>query len=280
MFSKFLTQISSFFFKDLVLMFKDNLKSFEKVLDYTGINEDSVSYISNILFIALFFLIVIEFALIFLMIKLNILFNIFSFFITVFIAFTFSFMIFLLLYKYPYYLLDAIKKEIGDEFNRTIRHLSVLKDENLTIEDVLKVFENLENNDLLSKEAKKIMALTNYNHNLRDTFKSIISETYSEIEKNFFRKLIDVIDKKENLNQVVSDFLSSLEQSRREISEQKKSRINLLFLMYIFLFFLFIIILVILFFTFSDYLYLKDALLVFAIIFGIIEFILVIILYK
>lgn len=280
MFSKFLTKISGFFFRDIVVSFKDNLKGFEKVLDYTGINEDSVSYVSNILFISLFFLIIIEFSLIFLMIKLNILFNLLSFFVTVFISFTFSFMIFLLLFKYPYYLLDGIKKQISDEFDKTIRHLSVLRDEKLTINDVLNVFLNLENNEILSKEARKIISLTNYNHNLRDTFKSIISETYSEVEKNFFRKMIDVIDKKEELNQVVIDFLTSLEQSRREISEQKKSRVNLLFLMSIFLFFVFIIILVILFFSFSDYFFLKDALLIFAIIFGVIEFILIFILYK
>lgn len=280
MFSKFLTQISSFFFKEIVLKFKYNLKSFEKILDYTGINESYVTYLSNILFISLFFLIVVEFSLIFLMIKLNILFNILSFFVTVFIAFTSAFMIFLLLYKYPYYLLSTKKKKIDVEFNTTIRHLSVLKDEKLSITDVLNVFKNLENNDILSKEAIKIINMTKNNQSLRDTFKTIIYETYSEVEKNFFRKMIDVIDGKENLNQVVSDFLSALEQSRREISEQKKSSVNILFLMSIFLFFFFIIILVILFITLQDYFILRDALLIFAIVFGILEFLLIILLYK
>ncbi len=280
MFSKFLTKISSYFFKDLIIKLKPNLTGFEKVLSYTEINEDTVTYLSNILFLSLFSLIIIEFGLIFLMIRLNILFNLLSFFITIVISFTFSFMIFLLLYKYPYYLLDIKKKKIDEEFTRNIRHLSVLKDENLSIQDVLNIFKNLENNDLLSKEARKIISLTKQNHNLRDTFKAIISETYSEVEKNFFRKLISVIDKKEDLNQVVSDFLNSLEQSRKEISEQKKSRVNLLFLISIFLFFFFIIILILIFMTVTNLSLLKEMLMIFAIVFSIVEFILVLILFK
>jgi hypothetical protein len=280
MFSKFLTNISLFFLKDIVMQFKSTFKNFDRVLEYTGINEDSISYISNISFISIFFLIVIEFAFIYLMIRLGILFNLFSFFITIFISFTFAFMIFLLLFKYPFFILNKIKKEIGSEFQRSIKHLSVLRDENLTIKDVLNVFENLENNELLSREAKKIIALNKRNHNLKDTFKSIISETYSEVEKNFFRKLIEVIDKKEDLNQVILDFLTSLEQSKRELSEQKKSRINILFLMSIFLFFFFIVILIIFFITFTDYFLLKESLLIFSIIFAVIEFILIGILYK
>jgi hypothetical protein len=280
MFSKFLTNISLFFLKDIVMQFKGTFKNFDRVLEYTGINEDSISYISNISFISIFFLIVIEFAFIYLMIRLGILFNLFSFFITIFISFTFAFMIFLLLFKYPFFILNKIKKEIGSEFQRSIKHLSVLRDENLTIKDVLNVFENLENNELLSREAKKIIALNKRNHNLKDTFKSIISETYSEVEKNFFRKLIEVIDKKEDLNQVILDFLTSLEQSKRELSEQKKSRINILFLMSIFLFFFFIVILIIFFITFTDYFLLKESLLIFSIIFAVIEFILIGILYK
>ncbi|MDD4049892.1 MAG: type II secretion system F family protein [Candidatus ainarchaeum sp.] len=280
MFSKFLTNISLFFLKDIVMQFKGTFKNFDRVLEYTGINEDSISYISNISFISIFFLIVIEFAFIYLMIRLGILFNLFSFFITIFISFTFAFMIFLLLFKYPFFILNKIKKKIGSEFQRSIKHLSVLRDENLTIKDVLNVFENLENNELLSREAKKIIALNKRNHNLKDTFKSIISETYSEVEKNFFRKLIEVIDKKEDLNQVILDFLTSLEQSKRELSEQKKSRINILFLMSIFLFFFFIVILIIFFITFTDYFLLKESLLIFSIIFAVIEFILIGILYK
>jgi hypothetical protein len=266
MFSKFLTSISLFFLKDIVMQFKGTFKNFDRVLEYTGINEDSISYISNISFISIFFLIVIEFAFIYLMIRLGILFNLFSFFITIFISFTFAFMIFLLLFKYPFFILNNIKKEIGSEFQRSIKHLSVLRDENLTIKDVLNVFENLENNDILSREAKKIIALNKRNHNLKNTFKSIISETYSEVEKNFFRKLIEVIDQKEDLNQVILDFLTNLEQSKRELSEQKKSRINILFLMSIFLFFFFIVILIIFFITFTDYFLLKESLLIFSII--------------
>jgi hypothetical protein len=280
MFSKILTRISSFFFKEIILSLGFNLKGFEKVLYYTDINEDYVSYLSNISFIALFFLIVFEFFLIYLMVNWGILFNLLSFVITIIVSFTFGFMVFLILYKYPFYLLNSKKRKIDDEFKKTIRHLAVLRDDNLTITDVLNVFKNLETNFFLSKEAKKIISLTDYNHNLRDTFKSVINESFSEIEKNFFRKLIDVIDKKENLDHVVLEFLNNLEQSRREISEQKKSRVNLLFLVSIFLFFIFLTILIILFVILSTSIYLKQALLFFSIIFSVIEFVLVIILYK
>jgi hypothetical protein len=280
MFSKKLTKISLFFFKDIVSKFQFAFSNFDNVLDYTGINEDSISYVSNILFISLFSFIVLEFLSIFLMINLNILFNLLSFFITIFISITFSFMIFLLLYKYPYYLLDSKKKQITSEFNRTIKHLSVLKDEDLTIKDVLNIFINLEGNDFLSTEAKKIITMTNQRHNLRDVFKTIIYETYSEVEKNFFRKLIDVIDKKEDLNKVVSDFLNTLEQSKREFSEQKKSRVNLLFSIAIFLFFFFITVLIILFITSLSFSFLKEAILIFSIVFTIIEVLLIIILFK
>lgn len=280
MFSKFLTKISSFFFKELVLKFKPFIGNLDKVLDYSEINEDYVTYLSNILFITLIFFIIFEFLIIFLMISLNILFNFLSFIVTIVVSFTFSFMIFLLLFKYPFYLLNIKKKKVDEEFTRTIRHLSVLKDEDLSIYDVLKVFENLEGNEILSKEAKKIMLVSKKNTSLKDTFKSIINETYSEIEKSFFRKMIKVIDKKEDLNQVVFEFLTSLEQSRKEKSEQKKSKINLLFLMSVFLFFSFIIVLILIFMTITDLYLLRNMLFIFGIIFTIIEFILILLLIK
>lgn len=280
MFSRNLSKISSFFLKDIVTKFKSSLHGFDNILRYVGLKEDSVSYISNILFVSLFSMIVLNFLLIFLMIKLNVLFNFLSFTITIFISFTFAFMIFLLLYKYPYYILENIKKQINQEFDKTIRHLYVLRDDNLTVHDVLNVFLNLEQNSIFSKQIKKILFLEKNNHKLKDIFKSIVDGSYSEIEKLFFRKLIEVIDGKENINNVISEFLISLEQSRKEISEQKKSRINLLFLMSIFLFLTAIIILIIILFIIKDLVLLKSILLTFAIIFSIVEFVIIFILYK
>lgn len=280
MFSKRLTKISKYFFKDILLKYDYFFKDFNKVLEYSDVDENYLSYLSNILFISVFSLIFIEFILIYLMIVLNILFNLFSFFITVFIAFTFSFMIFLLLYRYPYYLLDSKKSKISEEFNKTIKHLSVLKDDKLTVHDVLNVFLNIEENYFLSKDAKKILLLESRTKNLKDTLKFVIGSSYSEVEKNFFRKLIDVIDKKENLNNVISDFLNNIEQSRKEISEQKKNRINLLFSIFIFLFFIFLFVFLILLFVFSNNLLFKKILLIFAIVFSIVEVVMIFVLYK
>jgi ABC-type multidrug transport system fused ATPase/permease subunit len=280
MFSKRLTKISKYFFKDILLKHDYFFKDFNKIIEYSDIDENFITYLSNILFISLFSLIFIEFVLIYLMIVLNILFNLFSFFITIFISFTFSFMIFLLLYRYPYYLVDSKKSKISEEFSKTIKHLSVLKDEKLTVHDVLNVFLNIEENYFLSKDAKKILLLESKTKNLKDTLKSVISSSYSEVEKNFFRKLIDVIDKKENLNNVISEFLSYLEQSRKEVSEQKKNRINLLFSILIFLFFIFLFVFLIILFAFSSHLFLKKIILIFAIIFSIVEVLMIFILYK
>lgn len=280
MFSKFLTRISKYFFKDLVERFKDNLTGFDKVLNYTDINQDSISYVSNILFLSLFFFIVMEFILIFVMINLNILFNFLSFFITIFISFTFTVMVFLLLLKYPYYILNLKKLKIKEELSRNIIHLSTLKDEKLKIEDVINLFKNLEDNDVLTKEAKKIINLKKESHNLKDIFKIIINQTYSEIEKVFFRKMIKVIDKEEDLNKVIFEFLSSLEQSRKEINEQKKTRVNLLFSISFFLFFCFLIILILIFMTIDNPYVLKEFLFIFGIVFSIIEFVIILVLFK
>lgn len=189
-------------------------------------------------------------------------------------------MVFLILYKFPYYLLDSKKKELNLEVERSVKHLSVLKDEKLTIKDVLVILQNLEGNKILTIEATRLLTLSNLNNNLRDTLLSAINKTYSEAEKNFFFKLVDVIDKKDTLSNVVMDYLGSLEQSKKEINEQKKSRINLLFQVNVFLFFLIIILIVGLFLVPLSQESIKGIILFISIVFPIIEFILIVVLYK
>jgi archaellum biogenesis protein FlaJ (TadC family) len=189
-------------------------------------------------------------------------------------------MVFLLLYKFPYYILESKKKEIDVELENTIRHLSVLDDDALSVNDVLNILLKLENNELLTEEARRIITLSGINSNLKDTLRQAVKDTYSELEKNFFRKLIDVIDNKEKIGKVVSDFLITLEQSRKEASEEKKSRINLLFEVNIFLFFFIIILLTSLFLVTLDHNTLRSLLMFIAIIFPIVEFILIVILFK
>ena len=280
MFGKAITKISSYFFKDLVLKLEHRFKGLSLVLNHTNINEDTVSYISNILFISLCFIFILEFFLIFLMLKLSIFFNFFSFIVTIFVSGTFGVMVFLILYKFPYYLLDSKKKELDIEVERSVRHLSVLKDENLTIRDILVILQNLDGNRILTVEAKRLLTLSNLNNNLRDTLLTAINQTYSESEKNFFFKLIDVIDKKDTLSNVIVDYLGSLEQSKKEINEQKKSRINLLFQVNVFLFFLIIILVVSLFLAPLSQESIKSIILFISIVFPIIEFILIVVLYK
>jgi len=280
MFGKVITKISSYFFKDLVLKLEHRFKGLSLVLNHTNINEDTVSYISNILFISLCFIFILEFFLIFLMLKLSIFFNFFSFIVTIFVSGTFGVMVFLILYKFPYYLLDSKKKELDIEVERSVRHLSVLKDENLTIRDILVILQNLDGNRILTVEAKRLLTLSNLNNNLRDTLLTAINQTYSESEKNFFFKLIDVIDKKDTLSNVIVDYLGSLEQSKKEINEQKKSRINLLFQVNVFLFFLIIILVVSLFLAPLSQESIKSIILFISIVFPIIEFILIVVLYK
>ena len=280
MFGKFTSKISSFFFKDIVLKFKFKFKGFSLVLEYTEINEDVVSYLSNILFFSLCFMLILDFFFIFLMLKLNIFFNILSFVVTIFVSGTFGVMLFLILYKYPYYLLDSKKKELNIEIERSVRHLSVLKDDRLTIKDILKILHNLEGNKILTIEIKKILTLSDLNNNLKATLLSAVNSTYSELEKKLFSKFIDVLDNKETLSKVVNDFLVNLEQSQKEYSEQKKSRINILFQTNVFLFFLIIIMLVSIFLIPLSQEVIRSTILFVSIVFPIIEFILILVLYK
>jgi len=280
MFGKIFTKLSTYFLGELVSKFEGRFHNFSKVLTYANINEDSITYISNVSFISFLAFIFLEFGTILMMVKLNILFDIFSFLITILLSFTFASLVFILLCKYPYYVLESKKKEIDYELENSIRHLSVLEDQSLTIKDILNILVKLEHNELLSEEAKKILTLSSINSNLKDTLRQVIKETYSELEKNFFRRLIDVIDNKDQIGKVVNEFLVSLEQLRKETSEQKKSSINLLFEVNIFLFFFVIILLTSLFLVSLDQQTIRSLFMFIAIIFPIVEFILVVILFK
>jgi|GEM_PF-1046125 len=280
MFGKIFTKLSTFLFGELVSTFENRFKNFTKVLSYANVNEDAVTYISNVLLISFLCLLFIEFFIIFLMVKLNILFSLFSFVVTLVLSFTFASLVFILLCKYPYYILESKKKEIDFELENTIRHLSVLEDKALTIKDILNILQRLEDNKLLSDEAKKSISVSNLNLNLKDTLRQVIKETYSELEKNFFRRLIDVIENRDQIGKVVSEFLTSLEQLRKETSEQKKSSINLLFEVNIFLFFFVIILLSSIFLIPLEQETIRSLLMFIAIIFPIVEFVLVVILFK
>ncbi len=280
MFGKILTQLSSYFVGGIVSKFENRFKNFSQILNYAGMGEDVNTYLSNILFISLIVFIFLEFTMILVMVKLNIMFSIFSFFITIMISFTFSGMVFLLLYRYPHYILDSKKKEIDFELENTIRHLSVLDDEVLTVKDILVLLSSFEQNKLLTKDAQKIINLSNLNLNLKDTLRQVVKETVSELEKNFFRKLIDVLDNKEKIGTVVTGFLDELEESRKVATEEKISRINLLFEVNVFLFFFVIVLLTSLFLVTLDQKTLKDLLMFIAIVFPIVEFVLIVILYK
>jgi len=280
MFGKILTKVASYFMSGLVSKFENRFKSYSQVLNYAEINEDVNTYLSNILFISLLLFILLEFTMILVMVKLNIMFSIFSFFITIMISFTMGGMVFLLLYRYPHFILDSKKKEIDFELENTIRHLSVLDDEVLTVKDILILLSSFENNKLLTKDAKRIIAMSNLNMNLKDTLRQVVKETVSELEKSFFRKLIDVLDNKDNISRVVKEFLEDLEESRKEATEEKIARINLLFEVNIFLFFFVIVLLTSLFLVNLDQVTLKNLLMFIAIVFPIVEFILIVILYE
>jgi len=280
MFGKIFTKLSAYFVGGVVCKFENRFKNFSQVLSIANIGEDVSTYLSNILFISLLTFIILEFTMILVMVKLNILFSLFSFFITIMISFTFGCMVFLLLYRYPHYILDSKKKEIDFELENTIRHLSVLDDDVLTVKDVLILLSSFEQNKLLTKDAKKIISLSNLNYNLKDTLRQVIKETVSELEKNFFRKLIDVLDNKEKISKVVSGFLDDLEESRKVATEEKISRINLLFEVNVFLFFFVIVLLTSLFLVSLDQATLKELLMFIAIVFPIVEFVLIVILYK
>jgi hypothetical protein len=280
MFGKIFTKLSTYFLGELVSKFGNRFKNFSKILIYVNINEDTTTYISNSLFASFLLFLFLEFGTILMMVRLNILFGLFPFLITIILSFTFASFVFILFCKFPYYLLESKRKEIDFEVENSIRHLSVLDDKSLTINDVLNILLKLENNKLLSEEAKKILTLSKINSNIKDTLSQVIKETYSELEKNFFRRLIDVIDNKDQINKVVNEFLESLEQLRKEASEQKKSSINLLFEVNIFLFFFVIILLISLFLISLDQQTIRSLLMFIAIVFPIIEFVLVVILFK
>jgi len=221
-----------------------------------------------------------EFLMIFVMIKLNIFFTIFTFILTVVIAFTFGAFIFIILYKYPQYIIDSNKKELEDELETSIKHLSVLQDPNLTVKDVLILFQKIENNKLLTEESKKILAMADLNNNLKETLIVICSNTYSEQEYSFFSKLIEVIDKKVNLSNVICEYLESTAQIRKEKEEQKRNRITLLFEINIFLFFLIFILIFSVFLMPYYRTAIKNILFIIAIVFPIVELILIIIMNK
>jgi len=280
MFGKIFTKLSTYFLGELVSRFENRFKNFSKILIYVNINEDTTTYISNSLFASFLLFLFLEFGTILMMVRLNIMFGLFPFLITIILSFTFASFVFILFCKFPYYLLESKRKEIDFEVENSIRHLSVLEDKSLTINDILNILLKLENNKLLSEEAKKILTLSKINSNIKDTLSQVIKETYSELEKNFFRRLIDVIDNKDQINKVVNEFLESLEQLRKEASEQKKSSINLLFEVNIFLFFFVIILLTSLFLISLDQQTIRSLLMFIAIVFPIIEFVLVVILFK
>lgn len=280
MFGKMLSKISLFFFEDFVKLFDFDLTKFEKVIKYTEIDENSVTYISNIMLISFIVFFIFEILFIFVMITLNIYFNILSFIVTIFLSLTISLLVFLLFFRYPYYLLKIKKNEFDSEIERSIKHLAVMSTKNTTLIDVLNLLKNLEGNILLSKESKTILTVSNLNHNLKDTFNHIIKTTYSKLEKDFFEKLILVNDGKADLNDTLNDFIDNLYKSRKEQNEERKSKINLLFQVSSFLFFFVIILLFAIFLVPFDQESIKQVLYAIAIIFPIVEFILIIILYK
>ena len=280
MFGKMLSKISLFFFEDFVKLFDFDLTKFEKVIKYTEIDENSVTYISNIMFLSFIVFVIFEILFIFVMVTVNIYFNLLSFIVTIFLSLTISLLVFLLFFRYPYYLLKIKKNEFDSEIERSIKHLAVMSTKNTTLIDVLNLLKNLEGNILLSKESKTILTVSNLNHNLKDTFNHIIKTTYSKLEKDFFEKLILVNDGKADLNDTLNDFIDNLYKSRKEQNEERKSKINLLFQVSSFLFFFVIILLFAIFLVPFDQESIKQVLYAIAIIFPIVEFILIIILYK
>jgi hypothetical protein len=280
MFGKILSRIALFFFKDIVKLFNFDLVKFDKIIKYINIDENSVTYISNVLLLSFIAFVVFEIFLIFVMIKLNIYFNILSFIITIILSLIIFAIVFFLFYRYPYYLLNTKKKEFDFEIEKSISHLSVIADEKLSIIDVLNLLQNLEGNVLLSIETKAILTISNLNHNLRDTLNHVIKTTYSMLEKDFFEKLVLVYDKKANLSDILADFVEVVHQSKKEQNDERKSKVNLLFQISVFLFFFVIILLFVVFLVPFNQEYIKKMLYAIAIAFPIVEFILMIILYK
>jgi hypothetical protein len=280
MFGKTLSKISNFFFSDISKSIAPKFKELTKMLVITNIEEDVQTYISNTLFLSFLVGICLEFFMIFVMLKLNILFSVFTFVLTIIIAFTFAGFIFMTLYRYPHYLITSNKKELEHELEISIRHLSVLQDQKMSVKDVLYLFQKIGSNKLLTEKSKKILAMSDLNNNLQGTLKQICNSTYSEQEYNFFSKLIDVLENKTTLSNVISDYLESTDQLRKEKEERKRSKITLLFEINIFLFFL---IFILIFSVFLMPFYrdsIKNILFIIAIAFPIVEIILVLILHK
>ena len=280
MFGRFFTKISLFFFGEVAKVFVPRFKELSKTLSFTNIEEDVLTYLSNILFLSFIIWLILVFLLIFVMLKLNILFNLFTFILTIIISFTFAGLVFIILYNYPKYILVSNKKEIEEELEKSIKHLSALKDSNLTVKDVLLLLQKIENNRILTAESKKILAMADLNKNLKETLRFICDNTYSEQEHTFFSKLVDVLDNKYKIEQVINDYFISTEQTLKEKEDHQRSRITLLFEINIFLFFL---VFVLVFSVFLMPVYkesIKDILFVIAIVFPIIEIILIAILNK
>ncbi len=280
MFGKFITKISIFLFSDINKIISPYFKNLSKVLNYANIGEDLNSYLCNALFISFIFAIVLEFLMIFVMLKINIFFTILSFLITIFLSFTFAAIIFFVFYRYPFYLINSKKTEVEFEIKNSLKHLSALRDKDLTVRDILLLLQKLEFNSILTIECKKVLSMSSINKNLRGTLEFICKNTYSELEYDFFKKLIDVIDNKKILSDVITEFLENVEQSIRSQNEQRKTKINLLFQVNIFLFFLIFILVFGVFLTSIFIPQIHSILLMIAIIFPIIEIILIIVLNK
>ncbi|MDD3245172.1 MAG: type II secretion system F family protein [Candidatus ainarchaeum sp.] len=280
MFGKVFSKIAGFFFANIAKILSPQFKGLSKTIEFTDINEDINTYLSNSLFLAFLVGFILELLMVYVLLKLNIYFSIISFLVTIFIAATFAILIFIVLYKFPYYIVKSKKKDIETELEISVKHLSVLQDKNLTVKDVLLLLQSIEGNKILSEESKKILKLTDLNQNLKSTLKYICSNTYSEQEYTFFSKLIDVIDKRATLSEAISEYLVSVEQTKKEKAEQKKTKINLLFQINVFLF---VVIFLLVFSIFLMPVYeesIKDLLFAIAIVFPIVEILLVFVLSK
>jgi hypothetical protein len=278
--NKIISKISLFFFKDVVKIFESKLSGLKRSLENAEINQDVETYLSRILFMSFLFFLIFEFLIVFLLVFLRIYFDFISFFVTVFISASFTIMFFLMFYKYPLYIVVSKRQKLEKEIQKTIKHLHALKDPQMTVKDVLLLLQKIEYNDLLTKESKKILSMANLNKNLRSTIEYVGNKTYSEVENDLFRKLIDVLDKKETLQNVIDEFLINIEQTIKEEKEQRKSKATLLFTINVFLFLIIFIFLSGVFFVTTEGKMIKQILMAIAFIFPIIEIMLIIILSK
>jgi hypothetical protein len=277
---KIISKMSLYLFKDVIKLFEPKLNTLKKTLNNSELNIDVVTYLSNILFLSFLCFLIFEFGIIILLIYLKIYFNLISFLVTMFISFTFSIIFFMILFKYPYYIIISKKQKIEKEIQKSIKHLNVLKDPNMTVKDVLLLLQKIESNDILTKESKNILSMTDLNHNLKSTLEYIRKKTYSEVENDFLRKLIEVIDKKKTLKEVVKDFLESVEQNIKEENEQRKANANMLFVINVFLFFFIFVLLLGVFFVPMLGDNLRTILMVISFVFPILEILLLVILNK